>query len=77
MIQALKKSDDIVFLACGTSHYASLLGVDYMHYLGKRSESYIASEWAYYPNVTAEESGLYPSFAIGRDRRFDRLPEST
>jgi hypothetical protein len=54
MIQALKKSDDIVFLACGTSHYASLLGVDYMHYLGKRSESYIASEWAYYPNVTAK-----------------------
>jgi glucosamine--fructose-6-phosphate aminotransferase (isomerizing) len=54
MIQALKKSDDIVFFACGTSHYASLLGVDYMHYLGKRSESYIASEWAYYPNVTAK-----------------------
>jgi glutamine---fructose-6-phosphate transaminase (isomerizing) len=54
IIQTLRDSDDIVFLACGTSHYASLLGVDYMHYLGKRSESYIASEWAYYPNVTAQ-----------------------
>jgi glutamine---fructose-6-phosphate transaminase (isomerizing) len=54
MIQVLKNSDDIVFLACGTSHYASLLGVEYMHFLGKRSESYIASEWAYYPNVTAK-----------------------
>jgi glucosamine--fructose-6-phosphate aminotransferase (isomerizing) len=54
MLSAIKNSDDVVFLACGTSHYASLLGVDYMHYLGKRSESYIASEWAYYPNVTAK-----------------------
>jgi glucosamine--fructose-6-phosphate aminotransferase (isomerizing) len=54
LVQTLKNSDDIVFLACGTSHYASLLGVEYMHYLGKRSESYIASEWAYYPNVTAK-----------------------
>lgn len=54
VIQTLRNSDDIVFLACGTSHYASLLGVDYMHFLGKRSESYIASEWAYYPNVTAQ-----------------------
>lgn len=54
LIQALRDSDDIVFLACGTSHYASLLGVDFMHYLGKRSESYIASEWAYYPVVTAK-----------------------
>ena len=30
IIQTLRNSDDIVFLACGTSHYASLLGVDYM-----------------------------------------------
>lgn len=53
ILHALEESDDVVFLACGTSHYASLLGVDFMHYLGKRSESYIASEWAYYPVVTA------------------------
>jgi glucosamine--fructose-6-phosphate aminotransferase (isomerizing) len=55
IVAAIKDSDDIVFLACGTSHYASLLGVEYMHYLGKRSESYIASEWAYYPVVTAKK----------------------
>jgi glutamine---fructose-6-phosphate transaminase (isomerizing) len=55
IVKALSESDDIVFLACGTSHYASLLGVDFMHYLGKRSESYIASEWAYYPVVTAKK----------------------
>jgi glutamine---fructose-6-phosphate transaminase (isomerizing) len=55
IVKAISDSDDIVFLACGTSHYASLLGVDFMHYLGKRSESYIASEWAYYPVVTAKK----------------------
>ncbi len=55
IIKALSDSDDVVFLACGTSHYASLLGVDYMHYLGKRSESYIASEWAYYPVVNSKK----------------------
>lgn len=53
VLHAINESDDIVFLACGTSHYASLCGVDYMHFLGKRSESYIASEWAYYPVVNA------------------------
>jgi glucosamine--fructose-6-phosphate aminotransferase (isomerizing) len=55
IVKAIATSDDIVFLACGTSHYASMLGVEYMHFLGKRSESYIASEWAYYPVVTAKK----------------------
>ncbi|MCR4562023.1 MAG: glutamine--fructose-6-phosphate transaminase (isomerizing) [Bacilli bacterium] len=54
IIECIKEADDVVFLACGTSYYASLLGVEFMHYLGKRSESYIASEWAYYPNLTAK-----------------------
>lgn len=49
MLDAIKKSDTIVFIACGTSYHASLMGVRYMQYLGKRSEAYVASEWAYFP----------------------------
>jgi glucosamine--fructose-6-phosphate aminotransferase (isomerizing) len=56
--KAIMSSDDVVFLACGTSYYASLIGVEYMHYLGKRSEAYIASEWAYYP-VNSGKKPLY------------------
>lgn len=50
LMNALKGADDIIFLACGTSYYASLIGKYYMESLGKRSEAYIASEWAYYPH---------------------------
>ena len=49
MLDAIKKSDTIVFIACGTSYHASLMGVRYMQYFGKRSEAYVASEWAYFP----------------------------
>lgn len=55
MLQAIRKSDDIVFLACGTSYHAALMGVRYMQYLGKRSEAYVASEWAYYPVFTSKK----------------------
>lgn len=55
MIDAIRKSDDIVFLACGTSYHAALCGVRDMNYLGKRSEVYLASEWAYYPNFTSKK----------------------
>jgi glucosamine--fructose-6-phosphate aminotransferase (isomerizing) len=55
MLEAIRKSDDIVFIACGTSYHASLMGVRYMRYLGKRSEAYVASEWAYYPVFTAKK----------------------
>ncbi len=55
MIEAIKKADDIIFLACGTSYHAALSGVRKMNYLGKRSEAYIASEWAYYPIFTSKK----------------------
>ena len=54
ILNAIRRSDDIVFIACGTSYHASLMGVKYMQYLGKRSEAYIASEWAYFPTFTAK-----------------------
>ena len=55
MLEAIRKSDDIVFIACGTSYHASLMGVRYMRYLGKRSEASVASEWAYFPVFTAKK----------------------
>lgn len=58
MLKAINEGDDIVFLGCGTSYYACLLGVEYMHFLGKRSEAYIASEWAYYP-VRSSKKPVY------------------
>ncbi len=49
MLEAIRKCDSVIFLACGTSYHASLMGVKYMQYLGKISEAYVASEWAYFP----------------------------
>ncbi|HBF68562.1 MAG TPA: glutamine--fructose-6-phosphate transaminase (isomerizing) [Firmicutes bacterium] len=55
MIEAIRKADDIIFLGCGTSYHAALSGVRNMNYLGKRSEAYIASEWAYFPTFTSKK----------------------
>ncbi len=60
LINKLKAADDIIFIACGTSYHACLIGRRYMEYLGKRSEVYIASEWAYHPFVSAKN----PMFII-------------
>lgn len=51
IIKELREAEEVVFLACGTSYYASLMGARFFEKLGKRSESYIGSEWAYYPTV--------------------------
>lgn len=56
MLKLLQGAEDIVFLACGTSYYASLVGVEFMHRLGKRSEAYIGSEWAYYPTSSTKKT---------------------
>ncbi len=53
MISALKRADYVLFLACGTSSYASEVGVRYMRELGKNSDAVIASEWAYDPFIKA------------------------
>ena len=49
MIKEMQEADNIVFLACGTSYHACLIGSEYMRRSGKRSDVYIASEWAYNP----------------------------
>ncbi len=49
MLEDLKKAEDVIFIACGTSYYACLMGKKYMQSVGKRSEAFVASEWGYYP----------------------------
>lgn len=49
MLESIRKADEVVFIACGTSYYASLFGVEFLNYMGKRATAYIASEWAYRP----------------------------
>lgn len=51
MMNALKNSDDIIFVACGTSYHASHIGVHMFRKLGKMSDAYLASEWAYNPVI--------------------------
>ena len=49
MIRKLKESDHIIFLGCGTSYHASLVGGRYFEESGTPTASYIASEWAFHP----------------------------
>lgn len=60
LIAAIKETDQIVFLACGTSYHACLIGKRYLEAAGKRVDVYIASEWAYFPTV----NGKNPLFII-------------
>ncbi len=55
MLDEIKRADCIVFIACGTSYHASLMGVRYMQYINKRCEAYVASEWAYFPVFTSKK----------------------
>lgn len=55
MLDSIRKADDIVFIACGTSYHASRVGQKYMEFIGKRSEAYVASEWAYFPVFTSKK----------------------
>ena len=49
LINALKESDHIMFIACGTSYHSSLVGGRYFEYVDKSTSKYIASEWAFHP----------------------------
>ncbi|HOJ45012.1 MAG TPA: glutamine--fructose-6-phosphate transaminase (isomerizing) [Bacilli bacterium] len=60
LLDTITASDQLIFLACGTSYHACLIGKRYLEALGKRVDVYIASEWAYYPVIT----GKNPLFII-------------
>ncbi len=55
LINKIKDSDHIIFVACGTSYHASLVGVRYFEHIQKSASSYIASEWAFYPSIPGKE----------------------
>jgi glucosamine--fructose-6-phosphate aminotransferase (isomerizing) len=54
LIEKLKQADQIIFIACGTSYHAALVGRRYFESIGKTSRVYIASEFAYYPEIKGE-----------------------
>lgn len=49
LVEKIKQSDHIIFIACGTSYHASLVGGRYFEEMGIPTSSYIASEWAFHP----------------------------
>lgn len=50
LVKKIHDSDHIIFLGCGTSYHASLVGGRYFEeMLGIPTASYIASEWAFHP----------------------------
>lgn len=59
MLEALQNADTITFIACGTSYHACLLGKHYMEKIGKHSDAYIASEWAYFPHFNNREKEVF------------------
>jgi glucosamine--fructose-6-phosphate aminotransferase (isomerizing) len=56
MMRQIKEADNIVFLACGTSYHACLLGSRFFRKAGKISDVYIASEWAYNPYTSGKKT---------------------
>lgn len=51
LLASINDSDSIIFIACGTSYHASLVGARYFRHIGKVASVFIASEWAFYPQV--------------------------
>jgi glutamine---fructose-6-phosphate transaminase (isomerizing) len=60
LLNKLSEADHIIFLACGTSYHAALVGRRYFESIGKTCRVYIASEFAYYPEI----KGKKPLFVI-------------
>ena len=56
LINDLKNSDHIIFLGCGTSYHASLVGGRMFENFNNISTTkYIASEWAFHPTFPGEK----------------------
>lgn len=56
LIKTLKDAKHIIFLGCGTSYHACLTGARYFRSMNKHVDTYIASEWAYYPYNNSKET---------------------
>ena len=55
LIKDLKESDRIIFIACGTSYHAGLVGGRYFEKYDKSASRFIASEWAFHPTYPGEK----------------------
>ena len=55
LIKSLKESDHIIFIACGTSYHASLVGGRYFEDAGQSASRFIASEWAFHPTFPGQK----------------------
>jgi glucosamine--fructose-6-phosphate aminotransferase (isomerizing) len=60
LLEKINEADQLIFLACGTSYHAALVGRRYFEEIGKTCRVYIASEFAYYPEV----KGQNPLFIV-------------
>lgn len=56
MLEAIRQADNVIFLACGTSYHASLMGSRFLRNIGKRTDVYIASEWAFNPYSSGDKT---------------------
>ena len=51
LVERVRQADHIIFIACGTSYHASLVGGRFFEEMGIPTSSYIASEWAFHPVI--------------------------
>ena len=49
LMKDLDESDHIIFIGCGTSYHAGLVGGRYFEKYNKSASRFIASEWAFHP----------------------------
>lgn len=49
LLSDMRRADNIIFIACGTSYHASLVGGRYFEVYNKSASIYFASEWAFHP----------------------------
>ena len=85
MIRKIKESDHIIFIGCGTSYHASLVGGRYFEECGTPTATYIASEWAFHPmfpgkkpfiillSQSGETADLIHCFNIIKERGYESL----
>ena len=55
LLKDLDESDHIIFIACGTSYHAGLVGGRYFEKYDKSTSRFIASEWAFHPTYPGKK----------------------
>ena len=83
--QRIREADHIIFIGCGTSYHASLVGGRYFDEMGVPTTSYIASEWAFHPvfpgkkpfiifiSQSGETADLIHCLRIVKEKNYDSL----